>query len=80
MVEQHQQARAIMPDNETESALLKYLSSDPMHVDELGRESGLPISIVSSTLALMELKGLVRQVGAMNYVSAHEASEEYRTK
>ncbi len=80
MVEQHQQARAVMPDNETESALLKHLSSDPMHVDELGRESGLPISIVSSTLALMELKGLVRQVGAMNYVSAHEASEEYKTK
>jgi DNA processing protein len=78
MVEQHQQARAVMPDNETESALLKYLSSDPMHIDELGRESGLPISVVSSTLALMELKGLVRQVGAMNYVTAHEASGEYR--
>ncbi len=78
MVEQQHQVRAEMPDNETESALLKYLSTDPMHIDELGRESGLPIATVSSTLALMELKGLVRQVGAMNYVVAREGTEEYR--
>ncbi len=76
-VEQHQQARAAMPSNETESALLKHLSADPRHIDELGRESGLPIATVSSTLALMELKGMVRQVGAMNYVAAHEEAEEY---
>ena len=37
-------------------------------MDEVGRLSGLPIATVSSTLALMELKGLVRQVGGMNYV------------
>jgi hypothetical protein len=32
---------------------------------------------VSSTLALMELKGMVRQVGGMNYVLARETSIEY---
>ena len=45
-----------------------------MHVDEVGRAAGLPIAPVTSTLALMELKGLVRQVGGMNYVRAREAA------
>jgi DNA processing protein len=37
-------------------------------VDEVSRAAGLPVAIVSSTLVLMELKGLVRQAGAMSYV------------
>ena len=32
----------------------------------------MPIAIVTSTLAMLELKGLVRQVGRMNYVRTRE--------
>lgn len=78
MVAQHQEVRAAVPENETESTLLKYLSSEPVHVDELRRETGLPIATVSSTLALMELKGMVKQVGGMNYVVAREGRVEYK--
>jgi len=35
---------------------------------------------VSSTLAMMELKGLVRSVGNMSYVLAREARETYGVK
>jgi len=79
MAEQQQEMRAVMPDNETEAALLKHLNAEPVHVDELRRESGLPIAVVSSTLALMELKGSVKQIGAMNFVRAREAPAEYKT-
>lgn len=79
MVAQHQEVRAVMPENPTESALLKHLSTEPMHVDELRRETGLPIATVSSTLALMELKGLVKQVGGMSYVLAREQQESYKS-
>lgn len=65
MVEQQQQVQAAMPDNETEAALLKHLTTDPVHIDDLGRQTALPIAEVSSTLTMMELKGLVRQVGGM---------------
>jgi hypothetical protein len=34
----------------------------------------MPIATVTSTLAMLELKGLVRQVGRMNYVRAREAA------
>jgi DNA processing protein len=67
-VAQHEAAREALPGNETEAALLRLLSSEPLHVDELGRTSALPVAQVSSALTMMELKGLVRQVGGMNYV------------
>jgi len=77
MVSYHQAVRTAIPENETESQLLNHLSADPVHVDELGQQLGLPISEVTSTLALMELKGMVRQVGGMHYVLAHEQGVEY---
>ena len=58
------------PANEVESAILKQLSSEPNHIDEICRRSGLTTSEVSSTLAMLELKGIARQVGSMNYVLA----------
>ena len=79
MVEQHQEVRAALPENAMESTLLQHLSADPVHIDELGRETGLPIAAVSSTLALMELKGMVKQIGGMNYVVARESAANYKT-
>ncbi len=72
--------REVIPASDTESWLLKQLSVEPTHIDEVCRSSGLPVSTVSSTLAMMELKGLVKQMGAMHYVLARETREEYRVK
>ena len=77
MVSQQAEVRAVVPENEMEAALLEYITADPVHVDEIGQKTGLPIAQVSSTLALMELKGMVRQVGGMNYVLAREVRVEY---
>lgn len=77
MVTQQAEVRAIVPENETEATLLEYITAEPIHIDEIGRKSGLPIAQVSSTLALMELKGMVRQVGGMNYVLARESRVDY---
>ena len=67
-VAQHRAAREALPEDATESALLRLLSSEPVHIDELRRTAALPVAQVSSALTMMELKGLVRQVGGMNYV------------
>ena len=79
-VAQQIEMKEVLPASDTESLLLKQLSAEPTHVDEVCRGSGLPISTVSSTLAMMELKGLVRTVGNMKYVLAREARQEYRVK
>jgi DNA processing protein len=76
-VTEHVEAQMLFPTDATEALLLEGLSEEPTHIDEVGRASGLPISTVSSTLALMELKGLVRQVGGMNYVRARETRATY---
>ena len=77
-VAEHVEAQMLLPTDATEAVLLEQLSDDPAHVDEVGRAAGLPIATVSSTLALMELKGLVRQVGGMKYVRAREPGPLYR--
>lgn len=77
MVAEQTEARQVLPTNETEAALLAHLSDEPAHVDELRRQVGLPIAQVTSTLALMELKGMVRQAGGMRYIVAREPGVEY---
>lgn len=67
---QHMEVRDLLPDNPTEAALMALLSHEPRHMDEVVRESGLPTADVSATLTMMELKGLVRQVGSMMFVVA----------
>jgi DNA processing protein len=77
LISQQQTVRAVLPDNETESHLLSYLSAEPVHVDEISRQARLPISEVTGALAMMELKGMARQVGGMHYVLAHELGVDY---
>ena len=69
---------ALFPEDDSESEVLRYVSHDPVHIDEVIRASKLPISTVSGALAMMELKGLVRQVGGMNYIRIKEATAEYQ--
>ncbi|MFC2031778.1 DNA-processing protein DprA [Chloroflexota bacterium] len=81
VVSHQMEIKEVIPSSDTESMLLKQLRAEPTHIDEVCRSSGLPISTISSTLALMELKGLVKQVGTMNYVLANkEARQEYRVR
>jgi DNA processing protein len=67
-------SNAATPD---ETRLLKCLGDEPQHVDEICVHSGLPIDQVSATLTLMELKGMVRQVGVMNFSLIRENLEGY---
>lgn len=78
-VGEQKSARKILPADETEARVLDVLSGEPLHVDEIRNLAGLPIEKISATLALMELKGMVRQVGGMNYVSVREAQAGYGT-
>lgn len=70
MIPQQIEMQAILPENDEEKALLALLSYEPRHIDDLIRESGLPAMTVSSTLTMLELKGIIRQVGGMQYVLA----------
>ncbi len=72
-VAQESEARTLFPADDTEALLIRHLSAEPRHIDEVAHAAGLPMATAASTLVLMELKGLVRQVGGMSYVLAREA-------
>lgn len=77
-IPEKQKVRRSNPLTPVEQNLLNHLSAEPVHVDELSGLSGLPIHDVSATLTLMELKGLVAQVGGMNYVAMRETKALYK--
>jgi DNA processing protein len=77
MVVEHTAVQLALPETSEEALLMSHLSGQPVHVDELSRMTGLSSSLLSSTLTLMELKGMVQQVGGMNYVLGREPDPVY---
>lgn len=55
-----------LPPNE--AALFALLSQEPIHIDELTKASTLTSPVVNSTLSLMEIKGIVKNMGGMKYI------------
>ena len=72
-----QVAREILPANDTEAAILAQLSAEPRHLDALARELDIPVETISSTLVMMELKGMTRQPTPLHYVRVREIAEAY---
>ena len=60
--------KEILPSSKEESILLKALSREGTHIDELIQDTALPSSTVMSTLSLMEIKGMVTNLGNMTYI------------
>ncbi len=60
-----------------EKTLLDQISYEPVHIDQICRGAGLPAHVVSSTLTIMEINGLVKQVPGMQYVLTREATRIY---
>ena len=67
MAVQHEEVREIVPDLPIEKTLLACIGHEPVQLDQVVRDSGLPTATVSSTLCMMELKGLVCRVDNMRY-------------
>jgi DNA processing protein len=68
---QQLEIKAVLPANDEEGRLLALLSREPRHIDELSRQSQMAAPAVASTLLMLELKGVIRQVGTMSYVLTH---------
>jgi DNA processing protein len=78
VVETRTQVRKIVPSDPVEAALARHLAHEPVHIDDLCQLTGLPITQVSSTLAIMELKGLAQRLEGMTYALARGGGETYR--
>ncbi len=62
--------KQISADNQEEDLILKQLSAQAIHIDKIINQTKLSTAVVNSTLALMEIKGKVKNLGGNNYVLA----------
>lgn len=57
-----------IPENKIEEILLKILSTDPIHIDNIVKLSKLKTADVSSSVSIMEIKGWAKNIGGQNYI------------
>lgn len=63
-------AKSVLPENPEEEEVLKILAEGQLYIDEIVRVSGLETGKIASLLALMEIKGKVKNLGGMVYTIA----------
>lgn len=77
LVAGQQVIRRTLPGDPKEAVLYNEVGDEPLHVDELSRLTDLPIEEVTATLAVMELKGMVRKTFGMKYIAVRERMAAY---
>lgn len=58
-----EEVKKVFPEGKNEEKLLEILTNEALHLDEVARISGLAVSEISARLTVMELKGIVKNVG-----------------
>ena len=69
-----------LPEDESERRVLKALSRDPIHIDELQVRCEMPIAEITACLSMLELRGQAQQVGGMQYIRLREPRASYRVE
>lgn len=62
-----QKAKQIKPASNEEKIILEVLAGEERHVDSITRETNLDSSTINATLAMMEVKGMVKSLGNGRY-------------
>ena len=63
-----EQVKKIVPASIEEEKILKILTPEPLHIDKIIKLSKLETSVASSILSLMEMKGMIKNIGGQNYI------------
>lgn len=57
------------PENKEEEIVLSLLSVKPVHIDEIIKQSKMPASSINSTLMILELKKVIKNLGKNNFIT-----------
>lgn len=77
MLDQQKQLELELPADPVEARLLETLGREPLHVDEIRARCDMPANEVSAGLAMLEIKGRVKQVSGMHFVRIREGRPDY---
>ncbi len=62
-----EEVEKIMPADEVEELLVNIITNEPLHLDEIVRQSEIDTPEVTAKLTMMEIKGLVKNLGSGVY-------------
>lgn len=79
-VEEYRYAKKVIQKNEVEELLSNVIKEEPLHIDEIKNATGLSMEKVSAALVMMELKGIVRKVGNLTYISIGDDMTQYEVE
>ncbi|KKP70680.1 MAG: protecting protein DprA protein [Candidatus Moranbacteria bacterium GW2011_GWE2_35_2-] len=63
-----QEVRKIIPSSPEEKIILEILSKETLHIDKIIKLSRMKTGSAISTLSIMEIKGMVKNIGGQNYI------------
>ncbi len=63
-----EKTRQDFPLSNTEKQILKHISSEPIHINQLIKLSRLNTADLISNLTLLEMKGFTKDIGGQNYI------------
>jgi DNA processing protein len=61
--------KSIASASDEEKTILSWLGTEPLHIDSLAKKTQNNASTISSTLTLMEIKGMIKNLGGGNYAA-----------
>lgn len=67
-IQKYKETQKILPQNHEEKILLDIITKSPIHIDEIIQQCTLPISTINATLTIMEMKGMIKNLGGGNYI------------
>lgn len=73
------EARQTIPTNSAEKLIMDLIRQEALFVDDICAQTEMSIEKITATLAIMELKGMVRKETGLRYGAVHEISPAYRT-
>lgn len=79
-VEEYRYAKKVIQKDEIEELLSSVIKEEPLHIDEIKNATGLSMEKVSAALVMMELKGIVRKVGNLTYLSIGDDLAQYEVE
>lgn len=67
-IQKYKETQQILPQNSEEKSLLDIITKIPIHIDEIIQQCTLQISTINATLTIMEMKGLIKNLGGGNFI------------
>ncbi len=69
-IEEYSENKKVLPSSPIEKKIIEILNSDPKHIDKIVKLTNLSPSEINSNLIIMEMKGMIKNLGNQNYVKS----------